>query len=306
MKTMKVAYCDATVTVNVPEHLASQLRKCGPVNRGRFAYVASHVSGTAGEKGCITPYVSDILFCRNPRYDLYLARKRDAIAALPDFAAVHAAAPREAAKARAATSDVPAEFAAAKAVLLDRIVKSMAGDTSDPFRMAAEACYCHRKGWRLHLLTEDTPAPTPDKPKRTVKRPVVDADGRMTVHSIMLPFYTVRRTPVVHGEWKPVNSKADTLMRDAVEAATGLPEFKGFSLTLENFASLTLDAKTIYGSLPNPQTAAYDEHIKAICGLDALPLDALRQDAENSVGMPVEDDADEDTDAPAGWSTVTA
>ena len=303
MKTMKVTYCDATVTVNVPEKIAAQLRKCGDVNRGRFAYVAAHVSGTAGEKGCITPRVTNITFCRNPRYDLFLTRNREAIAAVTPFtdrASMITAGVKQALadKIMEKTNDIPATFTAAQAAMLASIDKSIAGDTSDGYRLAARECFAHRKGWRLNLVTADN--------EDGHKRPVVDTDGRMTVRSIMLPFFEVRRDIVVRGEWKPVNSGAPKLMKDAIEDVAGVPEWKAFSLTLENFTSLTLDAKTIYGAIPDKSTRAFDTAIAAICGLQCLPLEALRQDADNSVGMPVEDDNDIETEVPAGSNVVTA
>ena len=64
MKTVKVLYCDAPVTVNCPDKIAATLRKLGDVNRGRFAFVTDHVSGTVGKAGCLTPAVSNILFHR--------------------------------------------------------------------------------------------------------------------------------------------------------------------------------------------------------------------------------------------------
>jgi hypothetical protein len=292
METIQVQYCDNNVTVNIPEELKQKLDACGKLNRGRFAYVAKHVSGTAGIKGCVRPFVSNILFTRNPRYDLYLTRMKDAISKINGYSDLEAKVSENMLKTiEAKSKDLNADFQTAKSNLIERLEKSIAGDASDPFRAAARECYCHYNGWKLHLITE--------KKEDGLKRPVIE-NNSMTIESIMLPFFETRRDPAIKnengeyilGEWTPTNSRSLTLMQDAIKKSTGLPEWKTISLNKNNFSHLSLDAKKIYSTLRDTSEIAYDAFIAEICGLPRLPLETLANEAENSLGVPTEDDSE--------------
>jgi hypothetical protein len=269
--------------------LAGQLRQVGEVTRGRFAFVKDHVSGQAGKSGCVTPTVSDILFCTHPRYDLYLQRRKNAIESIESFEAVAAGmkAERLAELTAKAGGNLDTLFVEAKVNLIDRLQKSLDGDvSSDGFRIAAQECYCHYNGWRLHLETA--------KNDSGLMRPVIADNGLMTVGSIMLPFFQAKRTYTRAGVWKPVNSRALTIMQDAIEDATGLADWKAFSLTKANFAYITLNAKKIVGSIAFQSDIARDSHIMAICGLEDTIQNCLIADARQGAGMPeVEESASE-------------
>jgi hypothetical protein len=223
MKSIRVTYMDQTVTVNCPDKIATQLRQLGDVKRGRFAYITDHVSGTPGVAGCIRPAVSNILFNASPDYGNYMRNKQTALRRLPaafpataDLAKIEWGGKAALAKLAAFNLDAldtETLYNDAKDELLDSVANSLANDKSDGFRMSAYTCYAFRKGWRLHLETEDVIL---DGKKG--KRPRISSEnGRMTVGSIMLPFFAVRRSYTVYGEWKPVKSGPMRVMKDVIE-----------------------------------------------------------------------------------------
>lgn len=280
---MLVEYQHKNVEVNCPAKVADTLVTIGPCGRGRFAYVYSHVSGIAGVDGCIRPTVSDICFHMRPNYRKYLKRRFMAISDLVAWSDVLTSSNLEARLLDRLLSyhiNLPDVFKQGRHELLSSIERAMPHD-SNGFCLGNEACYCHKADWRLHLVTEDTMVQG-----RMVKRPVIN-DGRMMIHSILLPFYIVRRKVIVPGIWRETNSSALTLMKRAIEQVIGLPEWKAFSLCQENYSHMTMDARLIYGAIPDRSTQAYDLAIVAICGLDMLPMTALEKDA-NTLGIPQE------------------
>ena len=109
---------------------------------------------------------------------------------------------------------------------------------------------------KLHLVTEDDGTGH--------KRPIAGENGLMTAKSIMLPFYVVNRKVKDPGEWKPTNSRPNTLLKNAIERATGIPPWKVFSLGQGNFTRLTVNGTDIYGLVHEELVQVVDPALDAI------------------------------------------
>ncbi len=260
------------IEVNISSELAETLNMIKDVKGGQFAFVEEHVSGVIGENKCVKPYVSSILFHVRPNYRKYLKVKKANITGitLDDIDITPEIVNK--------TKDIQADFEAAKNQLIESIDKSIDGDTeSDGYRIGANLCYAHYKGYRLHLTTAST-----KEDGKTVQRPVTAENGLFTVNSIMLPFYTVNRKDIENGEWLPTNSRVITLIKNQIEKKIRVYAWKNFSLGKGNFKEFHIDSKTIYGKVRNWQPTVNDENTAVICDLSMLPMQELAREAEQA------------------------
>jgi hypothetical protein len=244
MKIVTANYAGTDTHVCIPDDLHDVLQHIATVQRGRFGVVTGHLSGIGNPK-CIRPTESNITFCTNPRYDNWLARRKAGVQAVtvndimahPDFKEIVAKT----------KGSVPALFDEAKAEVLASLEASQAGD-ENAYSLGQTLTHATYMAGdvpvKLHLVTE--------KDEDGHKRPVCNAIGLMDVDSVKLPFFEVHRKVTDHGEWKPTNSRALTLMKDAIKDASDVPDWKELSLGKGNFRTLTLDKATVYGLVREP------------------------------------------------------
>jgi len=300
MRIRTLDYDGEKVEVNIPDQIDIVLDEVNSAHRGRFAFVRNHVSGAAGEKGCITPGISDIWFLSLPRYDRYVARIIAGVESLDilDVVAYIASNPNflksrgfeqssgfeswEAYRAKvetSKTSDVDELFANSRQTVLDR--KQGTDPTTAGQRHGQRVCYAKSGNAKVHLLT------APDDTGHKV--PTLDSNGRMTAKSIMLPFYIIRRSYSQAPKWTGKKSRVDTIMRDAIENAVhaklGLAHWKTFSLQKGNFTAISMDSRMILGWVRDLGTAELDaslaEAYRAIGALSDSPMNTLKQDAKS-------------------------
>jgi hypothetical protein len=296
--TITVQHQGNAVEANCSEELAGLLADIGDAGRGHFAFVKGHVSGEAGKKGCIVPEISDRCFMQRPHYGRYKARIAAAVAMLDVFDVARAMRTNQYNKVKAYCAaesiEITAFFDAQRAVVLSRL------DSNDPTtagqRTGQSVNFATFGGWRVHLKTKKV-----DK----VMRPVTDDDGRMTVTSVRLPFFQIRkshdRDGLRKGEWREVNSGAEVIMRDAITRSTGITAWKELSLSRRNFESIHLSGMEIAGFVEDATMAEIDvamgELLVDIGALPDSPSATLRKEAE-------EDTAQAELDA--ATATVTA
>lgn len=295
MKTRFVQYQGQPTEIAMSDDLASVLGEVSSAQRGRFAYVEAHRSGVT-DPACNRPTVSDKWFIGNPRYDRYLERKSAAFLPLT-LAEVATNVSREqwlkltgkltaentaaAAKKKPETT-IEQLFTKAKAELLKSIVTTQAGDRSDGFRTGHDACYATFTGGdvsvSIHLKTDDD--------GNGHKRPFPGSFGLFEASSIMLPYFLLNRRTIDPGDWREVDSKALTLMKRAIEAASGVPEWNCLSLGVGNFKSVSLNSGTILGkvqdmtaALQNPMQAAFNSWVRDICQISMDVCELLEAEA---------------------------
>jgi len=280
METRTVSYFGQNVEISVTDQTALVIDAVNETGRGQFGYIQNHVSGVPGKDKCVRPSVSNIWFLTNPRYDRYLARLREAVAAL-DIAKVSALTPikrwdelRE--KAAKGKKDLTALFATAKEEILASIEKTASGDRSDGYREGHDRCYVRLGNVTIHLVT----APGEDG----IMVPIRDENGRMIADGCMLPFYTIKRVYADKGEWEETDSRALTIAKECIRKATGLYDFKTFNLAKANFTAITFNSQTIFGFVRDAENAELDvslmDYIRDIGGLTADPLSVLRAEAQ--------------------------
>jgi len=276
MQTRMVEYKGEQTEINVNDQTALVIDAVNAAKRGRFGWIFNHVSGTPGEKNCIKPAVSDICFLTNPRYDRYLTRKREAVQNMSLDAVAGNIRPerwselRE--KAEKAKLNLTTLFETAKSELLTSIEKTETGDRNDGQRQGHDNCYARCENVTIHLATT--------MGSDGIMEPVFDSvNDKMTVEGCMLPFYVVRRIYRDRGEWKTVNSRPLTIMKDAIIDTTRLYDWKAFNLAKANFSAITFDSQTIFGFVRDHNTAIFDvvisEIVKDIGNLDVDPLTYL-------------------------------
>lgn len=285
METRVVKYGagQVEVEISVSDSIAKVIDAVNETGRGQFGFIKNHVSGEVGKDKCIRPKVSDMWFLTNPRYDRYLARKREAITGL-DVSKVSEKAGKLWDKVREKAgkdADITALFEKAKKDILDSAAKTEAGDRSDGHREGHDRCYVRLGNVTIHLATAtDT---------NGLMTPVRDERGRMVAEGCMLPFYAIKRVYSDEGEYGKVDSRALTLMKKAIEKATGLHDFKTFNLSKANFTTITFNSRTIFGYVRDSETAVLDtlimDLIRDIGGLSADPLAVLRAEAQEMVNV---------------------
>ena len=262
-------YLDTEVQVNVTDEVTIVLDEIrGP--RGSFAFIRGHVS----ESKRTTPEISDKWFLSAPRYDLFLARKlaglekvtlEDVIPLLPrsktnpkqDFFTK-----------MGEETDIGEMFAECKNTLHARYSKDDSRTAGNV--LGQVATNCHIEGIKCHLLT----AKVPDS---GLKRPVLAENGLMTVDSIKVAFYCIRKRVYQKGVYKEVNSGAPVMMRNAIEAAMAKAgvrtHWTEFSLQKRNYTALSMNSAVILGMVRDLQTAELDASMaEAYRTLGSLPL----------------------------------
>jgi len=282
METRTVQWQGAGITVNVTEQGAKILDAMNEGARGRFAFVRNHVSGVPGKDGCIASKVSDLWLVTNPRYDLYRERVRTGVLAL-DLPTVTVALRERyddlAAKAEKAGKSLLELYETAKNDILDSLDKTDAGDRSDAHRQGHDTCYAHVGIATLHLHT------VTGEDGRKV--PAIAENGHMTVEGVMIPNFIVHRRVHVAGEWKPVNSRALTIMKEGIMAALrqyGIRGWRTLNFAKSNYTTVTFNSLDVFGFVRDVETAELDvqlgEYIRYIAELDACPMDALKAECE--------------------------
>lgn len=274
-------------SLNITKELENVLQNVSTGHRGSFAFVQDHVSGTPGKDGCLRSSISDKWFISHPRYDRYLSRLEDGILT----ASVESVAqdmPQKkwdemTKKANIAGIDLCDLYTQARTALLESIAGSRMQDMSNGHRRAHVSCYASYTGGdisvTLHLLTEKVGDET---------LPVLE-NGMMTVKSIMLPFFEINRVPKQQGEWKPVNSRPLTMMKDAIRDMVVPYEWHTLSLGKGNFSSLCMNSHEIYGFIRGTEhasvTAALGEFYMFVGNLQNHPFESLAEEAQNLMSV---------------------
>jgi len=206
--------------VNISDRQLADLNVLDSCRHGGFATVHNYVSGTSDPK-CITPGVSTIQFISKFSYkrrcERILERAKGYVA--PD--ALHEQARTE---------------------VVESLMKTLAGDTSDGHRQGHVRCYVHSDmGIKVHLETTDGVVDG-----RKVKVPVLDADGVPTVASIMVAVLEVSRKVHVKGEYAPTKSRPLTIAKEAVTSycEDGMLSYKYLSLK-DNYDALNIDKESV-------------------------------------------------------------
>lgn len=138
-------------------------------------------------------------------------------------------------------------FETRKAQELNSLQTTLSGDRSDAHRQGHDRCYCYvGKGVKVHYITEDEKYTAEDGKTKKRKVPVL-TDGLPTVDSIMLTILELNRTVKQKGVYKPVNSGASVLVKNAMLKALNLRSIglKTLSLKHDNFESLVVSRKTL-------------------------------------------------------------
>jgi len=287
METRTVEYKGSSIEVNVPEAACQGIDALNVGGRGRFGYVLKHTSGVPGERGCIQPKVSSFWMTTCPRYDLYRARVR---AHLNEVELPHVTVALEdrfnilRQKAELQKVSLPVLFAEAKTAILESLDKTDSGDRSDGHRQGHDNCYAHVGIATLHLVT------VKDAEKR--KTPVIAENGLMTVEGVMIPNYIIDRDEHSAGEWKPVDSKILTIMKDGIMSVLkqyGVREWKTLNLAKGNFSLVTFNSTQVYGYVRETKTAGIDakiaDFIQHIAALPTDPWTVLRMEAQEMVDV---------------------
>jgi len=282
--TWKGTGTEEQVMVNIDADLLTKAEQVANAGHGRFAVISEHVSFGKKEK-CIVPCVSDILMVSRPRYDNYLRRKVEKLSGL-DFLRDVAASLSESkvgrkfiAKCEEKGVETEDTFNERKARMVAKAQETLAGERDDGWTRGHDRCYVHYKGVKLHLLTEAG--------KDKLMHPVEDEQGTMTVVSVMLPWFQVGRdkTPKeghshCKGEWKETNSGPAVLAEAVIKQAVNLPEWKTFSLGLENYHKLAIDHQSIMGVILADDHKISQEDLRAVSGVGYEEAEAQNAESE--------------------------
>ena len=274
MSTIMVNNNGTSTEVNASDEIQVLLADIGNAGRGHFAYIRGHVSGTAEIKGCRTPDISDRCFIQRPRFDRYKARMATAIESNNVFSATRAMS-------TLALEDLYTECKA-------RVIKRLEDDdpTTAGQRAGQAANHATFNGWQVKLKSGKTGGSS--SPIRPIHD---DENGFMTITSVMLPFFEIRkshaRDGLQKGEWKPVNSRPATIMQEAIKRATGIPTFKKFSLAKRNFESIHFSGMEVAGFVTDAEMAEIDiemgELLTDIGAMPDSPSATLKRDVVESV-----------------------
>ncbi len=290
MRILTAEHKGNPVEVNIAEQTDDMLQDLGEAGRGRFAFVAGHVSGTVGKKKCEQVCVSNRWFLSRVRYDRYVERMIAAVEAVEvtDIAANTSDSQHAKIEAYCEKHDLDEGdfFEAQRETVLSRLRKEDASTAGQREGQAVNTVQAN--GWTLTLQTVTDP-------DSKLKRPTTDAQGRMTVASIKLPFFEISKMDAPTAEYPGLqpgiygktNSRADTIMRNAIERvardAGGIRQYKTFSLQAGKYQHISMDGHTILGMVRDSQTAELDakvaDFIRYVGELDAAPLVALMAEA---------------------------
>lgn len=282
MQTITITTNGTETEANITDKDAQTLATLTGTPRGSFAFVSKLVSGEAGKKGCERPEISDRLFLAQPRYDRFLARKRATIERVTLDVTPLLPSSFDMTKAEALFSEARAELIASYERDNDETAGQRAGQAIN---------YGEHKGFRLHLVSE--------KSADGLMRPVLDADGRPTVDGIMVSFYEIAKTVHQEARYRPVNSRAKTIMKKAIERAmsamdpTCRDRFKHLNLCKANFQRVAMNSTVVAGMVRDMQTAEFDASIaeayRHIGNLPTAPIATLtaEADADTTASVPV-------------------
>jgi hypothetical protein len=129
-------------------------------------------------------------------------------------------------------------FDIAKGELLASATKTLENDRSDAHRQGHDRCYTpFHQGVKAHLVTERVDG---------IMQPVL-TDGYPTVESIKLSVLILNKTVVSKGEYKPVNSGAKVLAKNAINKVLNQRSIgvRTLSLKAGNFDSLHIAKNVI-------------------------------------------------------------
>ena len=268
MQTIKVQYSGNEVEVNCDEQTIATLQEIKNAGRGQFAFIRGHISGLSNKK-CLTTEISDRWFLARPKYGNYVRRMTDAICTIDatkafEYIGSHYSDEERQTIEKYAQKNFEGDesmqllFDREKETLLSRLRGT--DKTTSGHRMGQDVNYADWNGWRIHLVTGYIDG---------VKRPVVSENGLMKVDSIMLPFFEIKkshsRNGLRKGVYKLVKSRGDTLMRNAVKRATGISDWKTFSLNNANFESISLSGSKISGWVDDAKMDEINKRQDELC-----------------------------------------
>lgn len=200
-----------------------------------------NAGGVAGVHGYVstskrtTPEVADFQVITRYNYGRLLQRQLIAVEAV-DFADVNLDTIPDA---KLKGKSRQQWFNDAKAALVASAQKTLDGNRDDARRQGHDRCFVKfADGVKAHLLTE--------KRQDGLMHPVL-TDGHPTVESIKLSVLVLNKTVISKGEYKPVNSGALVLAKNAInkvlnQRSVGL---RTLSLKAGNFDSLTIDHNVV-------------------------------------------------------------
>jgi len=203
------------------------------------------VHGYTATSGRIVPETSDIQFITHFSVARLYERKAAALESLTYDDVAEFAERNE--KVSALSHDERVElFEQRKEQELASIQKSLDGDRSDNYRQAHDRCYVRiGKGVKVHFRTYDEKYVDEDGKKRKRKMPEL-VGGLPVAESIMLDILELNRKVIQKGEYKPVNSGASVLIKNAMHKGLNSRSvgLKTLSLKEDNFDSLVVSRKT--------------------------------------------------------------
>lgn len=129
-------------------------------------------------------------------------------------------------------------FDIAKGELIASAQKTLDNDRSDARRQGHDRCYVpFADGVKAHLLTEKVDG---------IMQPVL-TDGFPTVESIKLSVLVLNKVVKTKGEYKPVNSGAKVLAKNAINKVLNQRSIgvRTLSLKAGNFSKLTIDRNVV-------------------------------------------------------------
>lgn len=124
--------------------------------------------------------------------------------------------------------------------------KTLDGDRSDNRRQAHDRMFCTvAKGVKVHFHGYDEEYINEEGNKAKRRMPELIA-GLPVAKSINLNILAINKTIIEEGEYRKVNSKAPTLMSNAIESSLNSRSvsMRSLSLQADNFESLVLSRKT--------------------------------------------------------------
>jgi hypothetical protein len=132
-------------------------------------------------------------------------------------------------------------FEIAHSELVESAKRTLSGDRSDSRRQGHDRCFEQfADGVKVHYLTE--------KREDGLMHPVL-LNGHPQVESVKLSVLILNKTVKTEGEYKPVNSGAKTLAKNAINKVMNQRSvgIRTLSLKAGNFSKLTIDHNVIIG-----------------------------------------------------------
>jgi hypothetical protein len=242
---MIAQYNGNQIEVNAGDEITVLLDELGKPSRGQFAFITGHVSGL-NDKSCLKPHVSNMLMIANPRYERYLKRMKNAIEMMTaeSFVGKLSTTMFDRIAEKLENQTISELFEICKVKMLSDIYAKLFGDFHSASAEAHDTCYCNVNGWKCHLITSDTKVGG-----KVRKAPVYDTNGLMTIQSVILPFYCIKRWTTDAGVWKPVNSAPATLVKRAIEKQTEVSDWKVFSIQKHNYSRLAIQGAVILNEI---------------------------------------------------------